>query len=100
MIDEEVKRLIDETYMQTKDIIESHKDQVIAIAEALLKYETLTADEVGKLMKGESLGKTTVSDLLAAEREKAAAASKEDAVAVTDKPDEGDTEPDAMPSPA
>ncbi|MEM6257666.1 MAG: ATP-dependent zinc metalloprotease FtsH [Planctomycetota bacterium] len=101
MIDEEVKRLIDETYAQAKQIIEDNKEQVVAIAEALLKYETLTAEEVGKLMKGESLGKTTVSDLLAAEREKTADNAKEQASAI--KPaDEGesDTGPGVMPSPA
>eukprot|EP00752_Nemacystus_decipiens_P015223 g13556.t1 len=100
MIDEEVKRLIDETYAQAKHIIDTHKDQVIAIAEALLKYETLTSDEVGKLMKGESLGKTTVSDLLAAEREKAATETKPDA-ASTSTQDEGESDTGGMmPSPA
>ena len=100
MIDEEVKRLIDETYAQAKHIIETHKDQVIAIAEALLKYETLTADEVNKLMKGESLGKTTVSDLLAAEREKAAAQARH--AEVKEKPDKGESETGSgvLPSPA
>jgi len=102
MIDEEVKRLIDETYAQARHIIDTHKDQVIAIAEALLKYETLTAEEVGKLMKGESLGKTTVSDLLAAEREKAAAAEDKPAEPATDTKEDGesDTGPGVMPSPA
>ena len=101
MIDEEVKRLIDETYQETKQLIEEHKDQVIAIAEALLKYETLTADEVGKLMKGESLGKTTVSDLLAAEREKTAATAAEEPSSAPDKADEGESDTGGMmPSPA
>jgi cell division protease FtsH len=101
MIDEEVKRIIDETYSQAKHIIETHKDQVIAIAEALLKYETLTADEVGKLMKGESLGKTTVSDLLAAEREKTAAPSSDDAATAPGSADDGESDTGGMmPSPA
>lgn len=99
MIDEEVKRLIDETYAETKQIIEDNRDQVIAIAEALLKYETLTSDEVGKLMKGESLGKTTVSDLLAAEREKSAEAARH--AEVKEKSDDGEADTGGMmPSPA
>ena len=99
MIDEEVKRLIDETYADAKKIIEDHKDEVIAIAEALLKYETLTAEEVGKLMRGESLGKTTVSDLLKAEREKAAQAPRH--TEVKEKSDDGEAAgPGVMPSPA
>ncbi|MGB0767366.1 MAG: ATP-dependent zinc metalloprotease FtsH [Phycisphaeraceae bacterium] len=100
MIDQEVKRLIDETYQETLKIIEDHKDQVVAIAEALLKYETLTADEVGKLMKGESLGKTTVSDLLAAEREKAADTKPADTKPAADDDGGTDTGPGMMPSPA
>lgn len=101
MIDQEVKRLIDETYAETLQIIESHRDQVVSIAEALLKYETLTSDEVGRLMKGESLGKTTVSDLLAAEREKSAAASAEDAATAPGKTDEGESDTGGMmPTPA
>ncbi|MFN3167013.1 MAG: ATP-dependent zinc metalloprotease FtsH [Phycisphaeraceae bacterium] len=102
MIDEEVKRLIDETYAQAKKTLEDNRDEVVAIAEALLKYETLNADEVGKLMRGESLGKTTVSDLLAAEREKTAAPGNEDAATAPGKADDGeaDSGPGMMPSPA
>ena len=92
MIDEEVKRIIDETYAQAKKTIDDNRDQVVAIAEALLKHETLTADEVGKLMRGESLGKTTVSDLLKAEREKNAAAEEPRHTEVKEKSDDGEAD--------
>ena len=73
LIDEEVKALIDRTYAQAVKIIEDHKQQVIDLAEALLKYETLTREEVDKIMTGQPLGKATVGDLLQQEAKKSAA---------------------------
>ncbi|MEX2214670.1 MAG: ATP-dependent zinc metalloprotease FtsH [Phycisphaeraceae bacterium] len=70
LIDAEVKSLIDQTYSQAKTMLEGHREQLQALAEALLKYETLTGEEVDKLMKGEPLNKSTVSDLLRAEQDK------------------------------
>jgi len=96
-IDEEVKRIIDETYAAATKVIEDHRQQVIDLAEALLKYETLTFDEVDRLMKGESLGKPTVGDLLEAEREKLAE-PKPAAPPITG--DEGPDAPGVLPSPA
>jgi len=73
LIDSEIKHLIDTTYQETLDLITQHRQQTEDLAQALLKYETLTYEEVDKIMKGEALNKATVSDLLAAEKEKLAA---------------------------
>jgi cell division protease FtsH len=43
-IDEEVKKLIDRLYEETRQLLASNKDRVEAIAKALLKYETLDAE--------------------------------------------------------
>ena len=67
IIDEEVKRIIDEAYAETDKIIEEHWVKIEAIAEALLKYETLQSDEVKTLVAGEPLDRPTVADLLEAE---------------------------------
>ena len=40
---------------------------MVAIAEALLRYETLQSDDVDRIMRGERLDKPTVADLLSAE---------------------------------
>jgi cell division protease FtsH len=69
-IDEEVKRITDEAYKNTKDLIEQNRDKLERIAKALLKYETLDADEVKRIIEGQSIDKPTVTDLLAAEQEK------------------------------
>jgi len=101
-IDSEVKRLVTEAYEDATRIINENWSKLEAVAEALLKHETLTADEVNKLMNGESLGKTTVSDLLKAEREKAQAKEQADNAKPNEKTDTGDSDtgPGVLPSPA
>ena len=73
LIDEEVRRIVDEAVSDARRLLEANWDKVVAVAEALLKYETLGADDVRKLMRGEPLAKPTVSDILAAEARKDAA---------------------------
>ncbi|MHC4281655.1 MAG: ATP-dependent zinc metalloprotease FtsH, partial [Planctomycetota bacterium] len=68
--DSEVKKITDQAYKQAKELIESNKDQLDRIAKALLKYETLDAEDVDLILKGGLLDKPTVSDLLAAEQAK------------------------------
>ncbi|HOM77405.1 MAG TPA: hypothetical protein PLE88_12900, partial [Anaerohalosphaeraceae bacterium] len=69
-IDREVKRFIDEAYTKVRDLIEANKDKVEALAQALLKYETLDAEDVKLILSGQSLRKPTVSDLLQREQNK------------------------------
>lgn len=49
-IDEEIKRIIDEAEKRAKDIISSKIDDLKLITQALLKYETLSASEVEKIL--------------------------------------------------
>jgi cell division protease FtsH len=55
LIDEEVRRLIEDAEASARRILTEHKDQLEAITQALLEYETLSGDEVNKLLKGESI---------------------------------------------
>ena len=71
IIDQEIKRLTDEAYRDAVRMIEEHWDKVVAVAEALLKYETLTADDIDRIMRGDQLDKPTVAELLRAEAKKA-----------------------------
>jgi cell division protease FtsH len=64
VIDEEIRRLVDEAYADAERMLLDNWEKVEAVAQALLKYENLTADEVHTLMRGESLGRSTVADLL------------------------------------
>ncbi|MFQ5461227.1 MAG: ATP-dependent zinc metalloprotease FtsH [Phycisphaerae bacterium] len=63
-IDAEVKRILDDAYAEAEKIIKNNRDKIETIAQALLKYETLSGEEVNALIRGESLNRATVSDLL------------------------------------
>jgi cell division protease FtsH len=69
-IDEEVKKLIDTYYNETRQLLESNRERVEAVAKALVKYETLDASDIDRIMRGESLSKPTVTDLLEKEQQR------------------------------
>ncbi|MCJ7692798.1 MAG: ATP-dependent zinc metalloprotease FtsH [Sedimentisphaerales bacterium] len=69
-IDGEVRKLTDEAYSKAKDLITANKEKLQRIKNALLKYETLDAEDVKLILEGAELNKPTVSDLLAAEQAK------------------------------
>ncbi|MFZ9692204.1 MAG: ATP-dependent zinc metalloprotease FtsH [Phycisphaerales bacterium] len=73
IIDEEIRRMIDAAYEDARRIIDQNWDKVVAIAEALLRFETLSREDIDRVMRGEQLLKPTVADLLAAEAAKPAA---------------------------
>ena len=54
-IDQEVRRLIDEAYQSAYSIVESKKDAMHRIANALLERETIDAEEVRMLIEGKEL---------------------------------------------
>ncbi len=64
LIDQEVQRVINEAYADTRRLLTENRQKLEAVAQALLKYETLEAAEVHALMRGESLDRPTVSDLI------------------------------------
>jgi len=55
MIDAEVHEFVMRNYRKAKAAIESHRDQLVAIAEALLVRETLDGNDIDILMKGGTL---------------------------------------------
>ena len=69
-IDAEVKRIIDTAYDETRRILAENSDKLAALADALLKYETLDGDEVRRIIAGEKLDKPTMADLIAAEQQR------------------------------
>jgi len=64
IIDEEVRRLIDDAYADAERVIEGNWDKVCAVAEALLKFETLQKEDVDRILRGEALDKLTVAEML------------------------------------
>jgi cell division protease FtsH len=69
-IDSEVKKITNEAYEKATELIGANKGNIEQIAKALLKYETLDADDVKIILEGGRLDKPTVADLLAAEQAK------------------------------
>ncbi|HHB11719.1 MAG TPA: ATP-dependent zinc metalloprotease FtsH [Chromatiales bacterium] len=51
-IDEEIRRIIDENYKRARQILEENLDKLHAMAEALIKYETLDDDQITDIMEG------------------------------------------------
>ena len=54
-IDCEIKKVINESKEKCEEILKNNTDQLEIIAQALLKYETLTGDEIKKLLNGEEI---------------------------------------------
>lgn len=59
-IDEEVRKIVNGCHAKAREIIEAHKDELIRIAEALMEYETLTSEQIGKVIRGESIAEDFV----------------------------------------
>lgn len=56
LIESEVRRLIDEAYQTAVRILTERKDEWERLVKGLLEYETLTGEEIHKVVRGESLG--------------------------------------------
>jgi cell division protease FtsH len=55
LIDEEIRKLIEEAESNARGILSEHLDELHVVAKALLEYETLTGDEVDSLLRGETI---------------------------------------------
>jgi cell division protease FtsH len=53
LIEEEVKRFIEDAYDRAFQILTERKDEWERLAQGLLEYETLTGDEIKRVMNGE-----------------------------------------------
>ncbi len=55
LIDKEVKRIINETYNRTKELLSQNMNKLENLAKALLEKETLTGEEIDLAIRGELL---------------------------------------------
>ena len=51
-IDREVRAIIDRCYTRAKQILEENRDKLEAMAQALMQYETIDADQIDDIMAG------------------------------------------------
>ena len=61
IIDEEIRRLVDEAETTARAVLEEHMDDLHALAKGLLEYETLNASEVEALLRGETIDRSDPS---------------------------------------
>ena len=54
-IDQEVRKIINTCHTKARQIIEAHKTELETIAHALMEYETLTAEQIQRVVKGEDI---------------------------------------------
>jgi cell division protease FtsH len=55
LIDAEVRRLIDEALVRSRELVSRNREKLELIAQALLRYETITGEEVAMLLRGEKI---------------------------------------------
>ncbi|MBR3128376.1 MAG: cell division protein FtsH, partial [Solobacterium sp.] len=54
-IDQEVRKIVNSCQDLARKIIEEHKEELVRIAEALMEYETLTSEQIERVIRGESI---------------------------------------------
>ncbi|MGH6783117.1 MAG: hypothetical protein ACREBP_00665, partial [Sphingomicrobium sp.] len=53
-IDDEIRRIVDRNYQRAKDILEANLDTLHSMAEALMMYETIDAEQIDDIMNGQA----------------------------------------------
>ena len=90
-IDQEIRKIIDQCHDEAKKIILEHRDELIKIAEALIENETLTAEQIDKIIKGEPFLDLPTPEMKAA----AATESAESASTIAETPENSRPEAEA-----
>ena len=62
LIDNEIKRFIDEAYLKATNLLNTHLDKLHLLAKSLLEYETLTGAEIKDLLEGRELERNKPSE--------------------------------------
>ncbi|AEP10770.1 ATP-dependent zinc metalloprotease FtsH [Micavibrio aeruginosavorus] len=60
MLDQEIRELIDSGKVRAEQILTDHRDQLENIAQALLKYETLSGSEIAAVAQGKPLSRDPI----------------------------------------
>jgi len=62
-IDNEIRKIIDECYKKAQKILKENKDLVMLISETLIKYETLTKEQIDELVETGKIEETNIDEL-------------------------------------
>jgi cell division protease FtsH len=58
-IDEEIRRIVDHGESSARGILTQHLEELHALARGLLEFETLSADEIRRVIRGEKIVRDT-----------------------------------------
>src|SRR5579864_8014430 len=59
VIDEEIRRIVEEGERSARQILTQHIDELHALAKGLLEFETLSVDEIKRIIRGEKIVRDT-----------------------------------------
>ena len=62
MIEDEIKNFVTEGYDRARQVLTDRRDDWEALSQALLEFETLTGEEIDKLLKGEKIVREDPAD--------------------------------------
>ena len=54
-VDAEIRKIIDEAYQKTHDLLITYKEELDILANGLIEYETLSGDEIKDLLQGKEI---------------------------------------------
>jgi len=54
-IDAEIRKIVEDGYTRAKTVLTEQSHELEALAQALLEYETLSGDEIKKVLAGETI---------------------------------------------
>ena len=59
VIDQEIRRIVEEGEQKARQILTEHLEELHALAKGLLEFETLSADEIRRVIRGEKIVRDT-----------------------------------------
>lgn len=65
-VDKEIHKIIENAYAETQRILKENRQELDALAQGLVEYETLSGEEVQALLKGEKIRRATQETVLPA----------------------------------
>jgi cell division protease FtsH len=65
VIDEEIRRIVEESYARTRDILAQHKEALVTVSEALLERENMDGSEIKAMIFGAETGSDAVTEEVA-----------------------------------
>lgn len=55
LVESEIKTLLEEAQARATNILKTHKKELDRLAKALIEFETLTSEEIEKVVRGEKI---------------------------------------------